>query len=378
VLVDTGQSNMANFVDDNLLEIPSNLFWWNGTSADVGTAFIPAPQTDRVSVAAGIKVALDNPLCNVYIINIAEGSQPVEQWLSEAYQRTGDGYYDMATALEDNVVAALAVLGVSTIDVMSVWVGESDTGPDGGVGVAVFKGFWNELHDRWRSFSWFPHHTPIYVMGLSPYVPAHLPYTRALMEWCDAEPQTRCFVDTSLLPNAFWQVPPHMSADGYLAAGRMLYEAMIGRAARSPFAANYRDGTFTPTVTFATPGDMSAPSYVIQSGSFTRIGRRVFGSISLRFTLAFTTSSGALTVGGLPFAVAAGGSGPNVISLGGVTKSGYTHFVFQPTAGEKNGVVIASGSGIAIAGVTSADVSAGSQIDLFISFDYLTDDWFGA
>jgi len=41
-------------------------------------------------------------------------------------------------------------------------------------------------------------------------------------------------------------------------------------------------------------------------------------------------------------------------------------------------VIIASSSGVSIAGVTTADVSAGSQIDLFISFDYLTDDWFGA
>lgn len=59
-------------------------------------------------------------------------------------------------------------------------------------------------------------------------------------------------------------------------------------------------GTFTPTVTFATPGDLSV-SYAEQTGWYTRLpSARVLFGIRLGFTPTHTTASGALRVAGLP------------------------------------------------------------------------------
>lgn len=62
------------------------------------------------------------------------------------------------------------------------------------------------------------------------------------------------------------------------------------------------NGTFTPTFTFATPGDQSI-AYAIQNGSYTQIGRVVYFSYSVRFTPTYTTASGNALFGGLPVAI---------------------------------------------------------------------------
>jgi hypothetical protein len=59
---------------------------------------------------------------------------------------------------------------------------------------------------------------------------------------------------------------------------------------------------WTPTVTFATPGDLSV-AYAIRSGYYTRVGRTVTLQFNLYFTPTFTTSSGTIQITGLPVAV---------------------------------------------------------------------------
>ncbi len=66
-------------------------------------------------------------------------------------------------------------------------------------------------------------------------------------------------------------------------------------------ALNYYDeGNFTPTFTFATPGDLSVV-YVDIEGRYTRIGNIVYIHFFMEFTPTFTTASGAVRLGGLPF-----------------------------------------------------------------------------
>jgi hypothetical protein len=62
--------------------------------------------------------------------------------------------------------------------------------------------------------------------------------------------------------------------------------------------------SFTPTITFATPGDLSV-AYTIQDGKYLRIGDQVFVYAQIAFTPTYTTASGALRIGTLPFTVAA-------------------------------------------------------------------------
>lgn len=64
---------------------------------------------------------------------------------------------------------------------------------------------------------------------------------------------------------------------------------------------DYEEGTFTPVVTFLTPGDLSVV-YSIQEGRYVKIGKRVFVDIRLATTtFTWTTASSAILITGLPF-----------------------------------------------------------------------------
>ena len=66
-------------------------------------------------------------------------------------------------------------------------------------------------------------------------------------------------------------------------------------------ALNYYDeDTWTPTFTFATPGDLSVV-YGTRVGTYIRIGKIVYYSMDVTFTPTFTTAAGAASFSGLPF-----------------------------------------------------------------------------
>jgi len=63
----------------------------------------------------------------------------------------------------------------------------------------------------------------------------------------------------------------------------------------------YKEGTWTPTLTFATPGDVSV-SYTTQLGAYTRIGQWVTASfVIVTSTFTHTTAADSLYIGGFPF-----------------------------------------------------------------------------
>lgn len=71
--------------------------------------------------------------------------------------------------------------------------------------------------------------------------------------------------------------------------------------------------SFTPSVTFATPGDLSL-SWTTQYGRWRKNARTVEIEVFITFTPTFTTASGDLTITGLPFT--AGGSAPFSLTMG--------------------------------------------------------------
>ena len=82
-----------------------------------------------------------------------------------------------------------------------------------------------------------------------------------------------------------------------------------GASSVSEILDDYEEGTFTPSLTFATPGTSSF-SYTVQSGWYTKIGRMAHYRLELRLS-AFSkgTASGDLRISGLPFTTADFGSG---------------------------------------------------------------------
>lgn len=71
----------------------------------------------------------------------------------------------------------------------------------------------------------------------------------------------------------------------------------------------YEEGSWTPTPTFATPGDLSVTSNTLVGG-YQRIGSRCRVWCYGTFTPTWTTASGALQISGLPFTSAVVGHGP--------------------------------------------------------------------
>lgn len=133
--------------------------------------------------------------------------------------------------------------------------------------------------------------------------------------------------------------------------------------------------TFTPTVTFATPGDLSV-SYAAQVGYGYRIGKMVFVSVTLTFTPTHTTASGDLIINGLPFSSAIGSSrhsGLHQVSI----NSGFTwpESTTQvcPRVPENSTKIkmYAQGSGVATVPFTTANLPSGTAKAIVFSGMYL-------
>lgn len=90
------------------------------------------------------------------------------------------------------------------------------------------------------------------------------------------------------------------AASAFDAAGAA---AAAQAAAEAYDDAKYTSGTFTPTLTIATPGD-GVITYTTQAGSFYQIGKLVFFEIRVTAKIVFTTAAGAITMFGLPMAAA--------------------------------------------------------------------------
>ena len=135
----------------------------------------------------------------------------------------------------------------------------------------------------------------------------------------------------------------------------------------------YEEGTWTPVLTFQTPGDLSV-GYTTQVGSYTRIGNRVTlqGFIVLS-SFTHTTASGYLRITGIPFNGSSSSGRQNYGSLvfGGITKAGYTSFVTSIEPGLVSSVLVyCSGSAVAPDFVSALDMPSGGGVQIKFTMTY--------
>jgi hypothetical protein len=91
----------------------------------------------------------------------------------------------------------------------------------------------------------------------------------------------------------------------------------------SELLADYEEGTWTPTFTFGTAGDLTIV-YSSQVGRYTKIGRTVHVEMTLATsTFTHTTASGNATINGLPFII----GGTDATTLTGAC-GGYVNATF--------------------------------------------------
>jgi hypothetical protein len=133
----------------------------------------------------------------------------------------------------------------------------------------------------------------------------------------------------------------------------------------------FQAGTFTPTVTFATAGDLSV-SYSTQTGAYLRLGSAIIVSIVVGFTPTYTTASGAIRIAGLPV----NATTPNarlicVLTAGSITfPAGATYLVGNTNSGTAYCTVGSLGSAVAGALTTTTEWTSAVARTLALSGIY--------
>lgn len=153
--------------------------------------------------------------------------------------------------------------------------------------------------------------------------------------------------------------------------GQIKFPATQNPSADANTLDDYEEGTWTPAVTFATPGDLSV-TYATQLGIYTKIGRMVICDFAITTaTFTHSTAAGNLTITGLPFTVIAGQFARGSMSFQNVTKAGYTQFTVAPVSSSTTLVFLAAGSGVAQATIVAADTTSGVALSISGSFIYM-------
>ncbi len=131
-------------------------------------------------------------------------------------------------------------------------------------------------------------------------------------------------------------------------------------------------GIWTPTFTFTTPGDLSV-LYATQLGYYTKINRLVFLSCVLESaSLTFTTSSGQVLVGGIPFTPQSIYSCKGTCSWFGITKAAYTQLSANLAGSASNVTFRFSGSGQPLFNIDPTCFTSGTNFGLNFSIQYVT------
>lgn len=136
---------------------------------------------------------------------------------------------------------------------------------------------------------------------------------------------------------------------------------------------DYEEGNWTPALSFVTPGNLSV-GYQFQTGRYTKIGRLVVASFAISTSsFTFSTATGNLVVNGLPFSSVNDANYRSYASVlySGITKAGYTQ-VTAGVSGNVNQLLFgASGSGVAQAFITAADMPSGGSVLLIGTIPYI-------
>jgi hypothetical protein len=139
---------------------------------------------------------------------------------------------------------------------------------------------------------------------------------------------------------------------------------------------DYEEGSWTPVLTFATPGDLNVV-YSTQVGRYIKIGKfvqLVFAITTTTFT--HTTAAGGLQITGVPFlSLNAPGVRARVGCLWqGVTKLNYTDMAATLAENSQIISIAASGSGQNAVALAVGDLPSGGNVRFDAALGYIADE----
>ena len=174
-----------------------------------------------------------------------------------------------------------------------------------------------------------------------------------------------------LVSSGVWTVPPQVSAGrGGTGIDSSALTGIARIVAGTWSALTYTESTWTPVLTFGTPGDLSVV-YSNQVGRYTRIGRMVFLSFRITTsTFTHTTASGACTITGAPFSAAASIEHVGPLVYQGITQASSKDIRLRIQSGSATIDLLRSESGAGITQVVVADMPTGGSVSFYGSLAY--------
>lgn len=175
---------------------------------------------------------------------------------------------------------------------------------------------------------------------------------------------------TGLVQPSEWNAAHVIGALGTPSADGIAFPATQVPNAGANVLDDYEEGTWTPGVTFATPGNL-AVAYSTQNGRYTRIGRLVlayFSCITSSFT--HSTASGAFTITGLPFTINATLAPVGCLYVGGYTWTPVDDLVMRGAGGGTVMTLYKSSSGAAPAQASVTHFPTGAAVNMQGSIMY--------
>lgn len=129
---------------------------------------------------------------------------------------------------------------------------------------------------------------------------------------------------------------------------------------------------FTPTFTFATPGDL-AVAYTAQVGLWWQLANSVFFQANINFTPTFTTATGAARIPNLPQIIhnLVNGSPTFVANVSGVVFSaGVTQVIGSGVVNSTIIVLGQQGSGVALSNMSTTNFVSGTPVIIRVAGTY--------
>lgn len=148
-----------------------------------------------------------------------------------------------------------------------------------------------------------------------------------------------------------------------LSNGQLVFPATQVPSAGANTLDDYEEGTWTPVLTFGTPGDLSV-AYTTQTGQYVKIGKQVTLSLQI-LTSAFThtTASGTCRITGAPFSPGAGELSIGTFRWRGITIASMVDIMTQISASSTTLFVVASQSGGSVTSISTTHMPTGGTVD---------------
>ena len=175
---------------------------------------------------------------------------------------------------------------------------------------------------------------------------------------------------TLTLPDALTLVTPTVTGLMDLPGGQIKFPVTQVPSADANTLDDYEKGTWTPGISFATPGDLSV-TYSTQSGRYTKVGRAfMFDGTIVTSAFTYTTATGSLRVSGLPFPPLSGIPAVALSRWTGVLSAVATP---QIVAMVSSSVILLEVMNVAAgtsASLTQANAASGTQKSIFFTGNY--------